>query len=439
MSKRFSYFLKTYGCQANIRDGEAISGVLRQCGYIKSDDINKADIVILNTCAVRENAEKKVFGEIGFLQKLRKHNKNFLLGVGGCMPHEENIQSKLSNTNQIDFVFGTKNIDQLPKIIKDVIKHRRPIVNVCESKKLVDDLVSQRNSKIKAFVNVMYGCNKFCSYCIVPFTRGRIKSRNKQDIIDEINTLIKQGYKEVTLLGQNVNSYGIDFKNNKYNFANLLEDVAKTNIARVRFCTSNPWNFSKEIIDVMAKHKNIMPYVHLPIQSGSEEILKEMNRTMKIKDYIDFVNYLRKKIPNCAISTDIIVGFPNESEKQFNQTLTLVKKIKFDNIFAFVYSKRPNTKAALIKDRIDLKTKQDRLAKLNELVKKYAKENNQKYLNKIISVLVEGKSKTNINTYSGYSPEWKVVNFIGNAKVGEIVRVKITKISRFSLFGISAD
>jgi tRNA-2-methylthio-N6-dimethylallyladenosine synthase len=238
MKRVLNYFVKTYGCQANIRDGEAICGVLSKCGYRKCEDIHKADIVILNTCAVRENAEKKVFGEIGFLQNNKHHNPHFILGIGGCMSHENNVITKLKHDGQVNFVFGTKNIDQLPQIIKQALD-KKNIFNVCESPITIDELPCIRQNKIKAFVNVMYGCNKFCSYCIVPFTRGRIKSRNKKDIINEIKSLQKQGYKEVTLLGQNVNSYGLDFKTNYY-FANLLEDVAKTKIPRVRFCTSNP-------------------------------------------------------------------------------------------------------------------------------------------------------------------------------------------------------
>ena len=376
MNGFLTYFIKTYGCQANIRDSEAICGVLNARGYKKVNDITKANVAILNTCAVRQNAEQKVFGEIGYLQKYRSHNKKFVLGVGGCMAHEKNVIEKLKHDGQVNFVFGTKNIDQLPLIIKQALNDKH-VFNVFESNKIVDELPCERQSRIKAFLNVMYGCNKFCTYCIVPYTRGLIKSRDKDDIIDEIHKLIKQGYKEVTLLGQNVNSYGLDFKN-KYHFANLLEDVAKTKIKRVRFCTSNPWNFSKEIIDVMKKYKNIMPYVHLPIQSGDEQILKQMNRLMTIKNYVDIIKCLRKSIHDCAISTDVIVGFPNETNKQFENTIRLIKKIRFDNIYAFIYSSRIGTKAALIKDKVSLVTKQARLKKLNELIRRHAKINNKK-------------------------------------------------------------
>jgi tRNA-2-methylthio-N6-dimethylallyladenosine synthase len=238
MASKLTYFIKTYGCQANIRDSEAICGVLNKSGYRKTDCITNADIVILNTCAVRENAEKKVFGEIGFLQKCRKQNKQFLLGLGGCMAHEQSVINKLKQEAQVDFVFGTKNIDYLPKIIKQTVKHRY-VFDTQASAMFVDELPCERQNKVKAFVNVMYGCNKFCSYCIVPYTRGSIRSRKSKDVLSEIRNLIKKNYKEVTLLGQNVNSYGIDLKDNYY-FANLLEDVAKTKIARVRFCTSNP-------------------------------------------------------------------------------------------------------------------------------------------------------------------------------------------------------
>ena len=281
----------------------------------------------------------------------------------------------------------------------------------------------------------MDGCNNFCTYCIVPYTRGQQISRPKEDIINEIKTLIKQGCKEITLIGQNVNAYGIDFKDKKYVFKNLLEDVAKLDIKRVRFSTSNPWNFDYGIIDVVTKYPNIMPSIHLPIQSGDNGILKAMNRKMDIKDYVELVQHMKHQIKDLAITTDLIVAFPNETKKAFENTLKLYKTIQFDNAYTFIFSPREGTPAAKLENKLSEKEKNERLQKLNELVKKYSKLNNEKYLNKVVEVLVDGKSKTDKTILTGYSPQLKVVNFIGNAKVGAIVKVKINKVNRFSLIG----
>lgn len=437
VGRGLTYYVRTYGCQSNFKDSENISGILNEMGFVYEPDILKADLVILNTCAIRENAEKKVFGEIGFLTKSKKNNPKFKFGICGCMSQEEHVIDKIiKSNNNIDFAFGVHNINQLPNILNEVIKHNKRVINVISSPKgIYESIPSSISSKVKSFVNIMQGCDNFCTYCIVPYVRGQMYSRKKEDILNEVNELIKKGYKEVTLLGQNVNSYGIDFKNKNYHFWDLLEDVAKTNISRVRFVTSNPWNFDLKIVDVMKKYKNIMPYIHLPVQSGDEEILKRMNRRLPIKDYLKIIDYIRSNIPDCAISTDIIVGFPNESEKAFNNTLKLYKQVKFDNAYTFIYSKRIGTVAASMPDKISLETKQKRLAKLNELVKRYSKENNEKYVGRILEVLVEGQSKTNTKTFTGYSPNWKVVNFAGKAKIGQIVKVKITSSSRFSLNG----
>jgi tRNA-2-methylthio-N6-dimethylallyladenosine synthase len=357
---QFCYFIRTYGCQANVRDSENIAGVLQQMGIKPAKNEASANLVILNTCAVRENAEKKVFGEIGLLKQKKYLNHNVLLGLCGCMPYQASNITHLQKIKHLDFVFGTNNINMLPQILYEVITHKHQVINVPPllNAGITEGLSDIRTSKIKASVNIMYGCDKFCSYCIVPYTRGRIRSRLPQDIINEVNNLIKNDYKEITLLGQNVNAYGIDFKDHHYRFADLLEVIAKTNIARIRFSTSNPWNFDKKIIDVMAKYSNIMPHVHLPIQSGSETVLNKMNRPMKINEYISKVKYLRKKIPHCALSTDFIVGFPGETKQQFEQTLNLYKKLKFDNAYTFVYSSRPGTLASRMKDPTPLVTKQ---------------------------------------------------------------------------------
>ncbi|XQP55414.1 MAG: tRNA (N6-isopentenyl adenosine(37)-C2)-methylthiotransferase MiaB [Mycoplasmoidaceae bacterium] len=436
LGKKKTFFVRTYGCQANERDSEIIKGILIAMGFVQSKDWKNANLVILNSCAIRQNAEDKVFGMLGALKALKKKRKDLVFGLCGCMPQQEKTIPEIKHFfKEINFIFGTHNIYELPAILENIYVYKRPLVRVHSHEgNIIENLPDYHEHKHKALVNIMYGCDHFCSYCIVPYTRGKIRSRDKNDILNEVLLLKKQGYKDITLLGQNVNSYGIDLKSN-YRFVNLLEDVANTGIKRIRFATSNPWNFDKKIIDVIAKHPNLMAYIHLPIQSGSEKILKEMKRGMKISKYLEIIKTIRKKIPNCTISTDIIVGFPNETDKDFKQTIKLYKKVKFDNAYTFIYSPRIGTPAATIKDKIDMKTKQKRLTKLNELVRKYSKWNNNQYIGKTLEVLVDGASKNDQNTLTGYSHNWKVVNFKGKAKQGEFVKVKITSSSLFSLNG----
>lgn len=432
-----NYHIRTYGCQSNLRDTETMKGICELLGYKWVDDIYQADLVILNTCAVRENAEEKVFGEIGMLKKIKYTNPNFIFGIAGCMSQEEVVVKRiLTNHEHIDFILGTHNIFRLPQIIEQAILSKETIVEIWNKEgDVIENLPSTRDSKIKAWVNIMYGCDKFCTYCIVPYTRGKVRSRLKDDIIKEIKELIQQGYKDITLLGQNVNSYGCDFKNQEYKFWDLLKDVAETGVKRLRFTTSNPFDWDNKIIDVMKKHKNIMPFIHLPVQSGDEDILLKMNRKMKVADYLGYINYIKEQIPYVSISTDLIVGFPNETDEQFNNTLNLYNNVQYDNAYTFIYSKRDGTPAAKLVDNTSLETKKARLNTLNELVKKYAKLNNEKYIGLDVEVLVEGPSKTNPDVLTGYSPQQKVVNFIGNAKPGDLVMVHIDSASRFSLNG----
>lgn len=433
------YHIRTYGCQSNVRDSENMKGMLEMIGYEWDEDIMNSDLVILNTCAIRENAEQKVFGEIGFLKQIKKTNPNFIFGVTGCMPQEEKVVNKILDVfNHVDFLMGTHNIFRLLVVLEQAIFEKQTVVEIWSKEgDVIENMPTTRNHKIKAFINVMYGCDHFCTYCIVPFTRGKIRSRTKDDILKEINDLIKDGYKEVTLLGQNVNDYGNDFKDQNYKFKDLLIDVAKTQIPRIRFTTSNPWNFDDDLIDIIAEYDNIMPFFHLPIQSGDENILKKMNRKMKIEDYIQKIQLIRQKISSVGISTDLIVGFPNETDEQFQKTLDLYNLIQFDNAYTFIFSPREGTVADKMKDTTPREVKEKRLASLNALVKKYARLNNEKYVGKTYEVLVEGLSKNNHEVMTGYSPEWKVINFKfkPTTKVGDIIKVKVTEAYGFSLIG----
>lgn len=437
IGKGQNYYIKTYGCQANERDGEIISGILESMGYSATDDIKEAQVVLLNTCAIRENAEEKVFGKIGYLKKLKRTNPNIIFGICGCMAQEEVVVNKiLDKYDQVDLIFGTHNIHRLPELLKNAMLDKEMVLEVWSKEgDVIEGLPSHRANTYKAWVNIMYGCNKFCTYCIVPYTRGKERSRSKEDIIEEVKELINEGYQEITLLGQNVNSYGKDFNNN-YTFASLLEDVAKTGIPRIRFTTSHPWDFSDEMIDVISKYDNIMPFIHLPVQSGSSEVLKRMGRRYTREQYLELFNKIKKKIPDCTISTDIIVGFPNETKEQYEETLSLYDYCKYDLAYTFIYSPRNGTPAAKMKDNVSLEEKERRLYKLNDLVSKYANENNQKYLNKVVEVLVEGTSKKDDNMLTGYSNHNKLINFKGNKEdIGKIVNVKITEVKTWALKG----
>jgi len=432
------YLIKTYGCQANVRDSEDIAGILETIGMKKAETEYDADLIILNTCAIRDNAEQRVFGEIGFLKRLQYNKPNLMFALCGCMAQEEAVVKRILTTYpHIDLVFGTHNIFELPSILVAALFSKETFISVwSEVGNVIEDIPARRNSKIKAFVHITFGCDHFCTYCIVPITRGKERSRTIKNIIKEVNDLKNQGYKEVTLIGQNVNSYGIDLKNDDENFLNLLEQTAKTKIQRVRFTTSNPWNFNKKIIDMIKKYDNIMPYIHLPIQTGSEEILRKMNRPMKIAEYKELVDYARKQIPNISITTDIIVGFPNESDEDFEKTMELVNYCKFDNIYCFIFSPRPGTPAEKFKDDISMKTKKERLWRLNKRVRELAKENILKMVGETVDVLVDGVSKTNIKKLAGYTPQNKVVNFVGSRSlIGQIVKVKLIEGKMFSFEG----
>jgi len=429
-----TYFVLTYGCQMNERDGENIKAILENMGYVEGKDIYSVDVAILNTCAVRENAHNKVFGMLGRL-KHEKDFRDFIIGMCGCMPQEESVANELLEKHKyVDLVFGTHNINNLSNLIKEAYDSRQIEVYSKEGE-VVEGLPIKRMSNIKALVNIMYGCDKFCTYCIVPYTRGAERSRKKEDIINEITELKENGYKEVTLLGQNVNAYGKDIKG-YITFGDLLKLVSDTGIERIRFLTSHPWDFDDKMIDIIAERKNIMPYVHLPLQSGSDEILKKMGRRYTQKEYLDLAKKIRDKIPRVSITTDIIVGFPNESEKDFEETLKVVNEVKYDSAFTFIYSKREGTPAALMEDDVLKCEKEKRLSSLNEIVNKYALENNEKYINKKVKVLFENIHPKDSSLVTGYSDTGKLVNAKGDESViGMIKEVLIEDVKSFSMNG----
>lgn len=431
------YYLRTYGCQANERDGESIAGILEELQFQPTDQLEDADFILLNTCAIRKNAEDKVLGELGHLKHLKIKNPDLILGMCGCMAQEEEIVTTiLQKYPHVDLIFGTHNIHNLPNLLYQAMFTKEKTVEVFSKEgDIIENLPVKRFGNHKAWVNIMYGCDKFCTYCIVPYTRGKERSRHVDDILMEIKDLIRQNYKEVTLLGQNVNSYGKDLKI-EGGFAYLLEEVAKLGIQRIRFTTSHPWDFTDEMIQVIAKYENIMPFIHLPVQSGNDEILKIMGRRYTIQEYKNLFDRLKNSIPNCAFSTDIIVGFPNETDAQFQDTLDIVDYCQFDNVFTFIYSPREGTPAAKMEDNVDFAVKQKRLAILNEKVNHYMRLKNEAYQGNIIRVLVDGPSKKNSAIYSGYSDTNKLVNFIPKqAKVGEFVEVEITECKTWSLNG----
>ncbi len=440
--KNKKYFLKTYGCQMNEHDSEVISAILEDMSYSKTDNYEDADLIILNTCAIRENAHNKTFGMLGRIKHLKQTKKELMVGLAGCMSQEESVVEEiLSKFRWMDFVFGTHNIHKLPEIMLESINKNKLEVDVWSNEgNIFENLPVKRDSKYKAWVNIMYGCDKFCTYCIVPYTRGKQRSRMPEDILNEVKELVNNGYKEVTLLGQNVNAYGKDFEVQNYKMENLLEDVAKTGIERVRFITSHPWDFTDEMIDVIAKYDNVMPYIHLPVQAGSSRILKLMNRRYTKESYIELFNKIKEKVPNASITTDIIVGFPGETEEDFNETLDLVSKCKYDSAYTFIYSPREGTPASKMKDDVTLEEKEQRLYKLNDMINKYSKEANDRLLDKVVPVLIEGVSQKDENLLCGYTDTMKLVNVKAPKEdIGKIINVKITDVKTWSLDGIKDE
>ena len=432
-----TYFLKTYGCQMNERDSEAISGILEEMGLTRIDDYREADVLLLNTCSIRENAHNKAFGMLGRFKHLKEERPDIIVCVCGCMSQEEGVIDEiLKNYRFVNLVIGTHNLDRVGTLLDEAITNNKQEIEVYSREQdFVEDVPSIRSNPYKAYVNIIYGCDKFCTYCIVPYTRGRERSRKKEDILKEVDSLVKDGYKEITILGQNVNAYGKDLYED-YFMGELLEDIAKKDIPRIRFMTSHPWDFTDKMIDVIAKYDNIMPSIHLPLQSGSNKVLKLMGRRYTKESYMELFNKIKDRIPGVSVSTDIIVGFPGEDEEDIKDTLDLLEKCKFDNAFTFIYSEREGTPALKLPNSVPMGVREERLQRVNDIVNKYFLENNKKLEGKTVSVLVEGISKKK-NIYFGYSDTNKLINFTSSKKLelGSIVDVLIEEARTWSLDG----
>ena len=436
--KRKKSLTVTYGCQMNEHDSEKILWVLKELNYRETKSMEDADLIIFNTCLIRENAELKVYGQVGSLKAMKKEKPELLIALCGCMMQVENSRESILKTHRhIDIVFGTKNIDKLPQLIEKTKYTNDTVVDIIEDDyEIIEDIGANRLYDFKGSVNIMYGCNNFCTYCVVPYARGREKSREPEHILEEVRDMARAGYKEITLLGQNVNSYGKTFDSD-YNFPKLLLDIDKiAGIERIRFMTSHPRDLSDELIEAMASSKKICNHIHLPVQSGSSRILKEMNRHYDREKYVSLVKKLREANPGIAISTDIIVGFPGETEEDFEETLSLVREIQYDAAFCFIYSVREGTKAANMEDQIPETVKHERFQRLLDTIYPIFHKKNEESIGKVVEVLVESVSKNNDQVLTGRSDDFKLVHFPGDPSlIGQIVKVKVNSCTSFTLSG----
>ena len=434
------YNIITFGCQMNEHDSETVAGMLQEKGCVETMSRDDSDITIINTCSVRENADKRFFGTLGQLKKLKEKNPEYVACVCGCMMQQQHIIDTIkSKYPWVDIIFGTHNIHRFPELLEKVYSEKKKIAETFEdSDQIVEGLPAKRLYKHKSFVNIMYGCNNFCTYCIVPYTRGREKSRKPEDIVREITGLVADGVKEVTLLGQNVNSYrGAGESGSECDFADLIYMINDIEgLERIRFMTSHPKDLSDKLIQAFVDCEKLCNYIHLPVQAGSDSVLKRMNRKYTREKYLEVVERLRKAVPDIAISTDIIVGFPGETEEDFEQTLSLVRSVKYDSAFTFLYSVRQGTPAAEYEDQIPEEVKHQRFDRLVDAVNADSAEKNAAYKGRIERVLVEGVSKKNENTLTGRTEGFKLVDFEGGRElIGQMVNVEITEGKTFSLTG----
>ena len=443
LENNLTYHIDTMGCQMNENDSNKYSGILESMGFVKEADEKKANLILFNTCCVRENAENTLFGRLGFLKTRRIQEKNVYIVVVGCMSQQKHIIEKIKKSYPfVDVVLGTGAMSIFPKKLYDtILNHKKSIEYIEIGNEIEEGVPIKYENKYKASVSIIYGCNNFCSYCIVPYVRGRERSRDPQDILNDIKRLAKDGYKEIMLLGQNVNSYGNDFKDKKYTFAMLLQEIEKIEgIDIIRFMSPHPKDFSDDVIEAIKNSKKIARQIHLPLQSGSSRILKEMNRKYTKEQYLEIVKKLKEADSQISFSTDIIVGFPGEKEEDFLDTLDVVKKVGFDQIYMFIYSKREGTRAAKMEDLVSSEEKVERLEKLKKLYESMLPELNKKMIGKEYSVLVEGLSKNNEEFYTGRTSQNKVVIFkAAKEDIGKIRNIKITEEHLWYLKGDMVD
>lgn len=436
-NKKLKYTILTMGCQLNENDSEKLCGMLEKMGYTKTENQKEADLALFNTCCVRENAEDKLFGKLGELKRL-KEEKGIIIAIGGCMMQEKHITDKIKESYPfVDILFGTHTLHKFPENLYQTLEEKKKLEDIIDiDGKIYEGLPIKRDSKIKASVTIMNGCNNFCSYCIVPYVRGRERSRQPRDIINEVRELAQQGYQEITLLGQNVNSYlrverekGIEFEEYEgvHSFATLLKAINQVDgIQRIRFVSPHPKDFTDDVIEAIATCDKVCKLVHLPLQSGNTKVLKEMNRKYTKEQYLDLVQKMKEKIPNLTLSTDIIVGFPGETDEEFEDTLDVVRKVRFEQVYMFIYSRRVGTPGDKMENQVPEQEKHKRFDKLKALVESQIEENNQKYVETMQKVLVEGESKNNKALLTGRTDSNKVVIFEGSKDlIGQLIELKI--------------
>ena len=438
-NRRPCFFIQTFGCQMNEHDSETIAGMLRTEGFTETENRERADIIVVNTCSIRENADNRFFGQLGSMKKIKEENPEAIIAVCGCMMQQQHITDTIKEKySWVDIIFGTMNIYKFPELLRNCLENRKKIISIYDAQeKIIEGLPVERKFRHKSFVNIMNGCNNFCTYCIVPYTRGRERSRMPEDIIREIRALADDGVKEVTLLGQNVNSYG-----NNCNFdCDFSELIYKINeierIERIRFMTSHPKDLSDRLIRAFADCEKLCRHIHLPVQSGSTDVLRRMNRRYSKEDYLNLIEKIRTAVPNMAITTDIIVGFPGETEEDFEHTLDLAERVRYDSAFTFLYSIRTGTPAAKYEDQVSEEIKHARFDRLVEVINRITAEKNAEYFGKTVKVMVDGKSARNDKgTYAGRTDTFKLVNFNADEDLtGKTVDIKITDAKTFSLFG----
>lgn len=432
------YLIETWGCQMNEEDSEKLSGMLKTMGYTPTEKREKASIIIFNTCAVRENAELKVYGNLGMLRKVKNKNPNLIIGVCGCMMQQEGMAKDIIKRFPfVDIVFGTHNSHKFPEYLNRAQQESKAIIEIKDKEDgIIEGLPIDRKSDSKALVTIMYGCNNFCTYCIVPYVRGRERSRKPEDIENEIKELVSKGYKEITLLGQNVNSYGKNLEE-AITFAGLLRRVnAMEGVERIRFMSSHPKDLTDDVIDAIVECDKVCEQIHLPIQAGSTNLLKRMNRQYSREEYLDLVKRIKTRLPEVGLTTDLIIGFPGETEEEFLETISLISEVRFNSAFTYLYSVRKGTPAGEMENQIDEETKTRRFNILVDEINRISAEINKDYHGKTVEILVEGKSRNDETRLTGRTRGGKVVNFTGrDESIGKLVNVKITKANSFSLIG----